>query len=688
MASHTQFKNLLSPLKIRHLQLKNRIVKAPQGTRYANENCFIDERLKGHYEAIAAGGVGMIVLGALAWDPPLPGVTQIGIWDDKFIPGLKELAGVIHKHGCPVIGQLFHPGPATPQDITGGPPLSASALEKEELPSPSPYLNPPRGLTLQEIEDMEERFVKAAERAKSAGLDGVEIHAAHTYLLASFLSLIWNKRQDAYGRQDPRSRARIVVELIRKIKERLGADYILGVRINGEEWGAKRCITLAESQEIAKIVEEAGADYISVTGYGHGNPPFQYVPDYWTYPEPDEHMKPFIKRFRHQGLLITGADSIKKVVSLPVIGVGRLTPELAEDILREGKVDLVAFGRALYADPELPNKVSSGRLEEINSCTRCATCEDPIAAPRRCQINAALGKERELAIKPAEKKKNVMVVGGGPAGMEVARVAALRGHQVSLYEKTSKLGGLLPLATMVKGVEFDNILNIVRYLENQMSNLNINVNLKTEVDPQLVKEVKPDVVVIASGGIPNVPALSGINRSNVLGSSSLYRRVKIPMKLFGPRILRWLTKHYLPVGQKVIVMGGLIQGCQAAVFMVKRGRQVTIVETSEQLGAGIPPRYLNRLIPWFARKGVTTLTGVKYEEITEKGLTLVTKDGKKQTLEADTIMVTTPLKPNTDLFQALEGKVPEIYMIGACNGEQSGLIVHAIADGRRIGCTI
>lgn len=688
MASHKQFEKLLSPLQIRHLRLKNRMVKAPQGTRYANEDYSVGGRLKDHYEAIAAGGVGMIVLGGLAWDPPLPGYNQIGIWDDKFIPGLRELVGIIHKHECPVIGQLHHPGPAAPQDVNGGPPLSASTLKQEELPSPSPFLKPPRGLTLQEIQDLEKRYVSAAERVKEAGVDGVEVHAAHTYLLASFLSPIWNKRQDGYGCQDLRSRALIVVELIRKIKERLGIHYLVGVRINGEEWGAEAGMSLKESQEIARIVEEAGADYISVTGYGHGNPPFQYVPDYWPYPDPDENMKPFIKRFKHQGLLIPGAEAIKKVVSIPVIGVGRLTPQLAEDILREGKVDLVAFGRALWADPQLPNKISSGRIKEIALCTRCATCEDPISAPRRCQMNAALGKERELAIEPAERKKKVIVAGGGPAGMEVAMIAALRGHQVSLYERSPKLGGLLPLAAMVKGVDFDNISNVIGHLENQMKKLSIDVNLKTDLNPELVKQLKPDVVIMATGGVSAVPEIPGINRPNVISASALYRKVNTPMKLFGPRILRWLTKYYLPVGKRVVIMGGLMQGCQAAVFLVKRGREVTIVETSEQLGTGIPPRYLNRLIPWFAKKGVTILTGVKYEEITDKGLTLVKKDGKRQTLESDTIMVTMSLKSNTELFKALEGKVPEVYMIGACNGEQSGLIVNAISEGRHIGCSI
>jgi 2,4-dienoyl-CoA reductase (NADPH2) len=305
-----------------------------------------------------------------------------------------------------------------------------------------------------------------------------------------------------------------------------------------------------------------------------------------------------------------------------------------------------------------------------------------------CQVNAALGKERELAIRPVENKKKVMVIGGGPAGMEVSRVAALRGHQVSLYEKASNLGGILPLAVMVKGEEFDNIASFVRYLETQVTRLNIKVHLGTEVHPELVEEIKPDVVIIATGGVSTVPEIAGIESPDVLTSAELYKKLKTPLKYFGPKALSWLTKYYMPIGKKVIVMGGLIQGCQVAVFLVKRGRKATIVETSDQLGTGMTPRYLNRLLPWFVKKGVKTLTGVKYERITGGNLTLVTREGKRQTLEANNIIVTIPVKPNLRLFKALEGKVPELYMIGACKGEQSGLIVDAIADGRQIGCSI
>ncbi len=572
--------------------------------------------------------------------------------------------------------------------LKGGPPVGPSSLREDELPSPVPLLRPPRGLTIAEIEDMEERYVRAARRTQEAGFDGVEVHAANGYLWASFLTRIWNKREDDYGCQDIKNRARVIVQVIKKIKDCLGTDYPVGVRMNGEEWGSNRRLVPDESSRIAKILEEAGADYISVTGYGYGPLPFRYVPDYWPYPDPEEHMKPFMYAFKRQGIVIPGTEAIKKSVSIPVIGTGRLTPELAEEILQQGKVDLIGFGRALWAEPELPNKVASGRLEDIAPCTRCATCEDPPDYPRRCRINAAMGKEREYAIKPTERKKKVMVVGGGIAGMEVARVAALRGHEVTLYEKTSKLGGLLSLAAMIKGLELEDLPSIVRYLKTQMTKLNIDVRIGTEVDTYLIEKVKPDVVVIAVGGMSTLPKISGIDRPNVLSSSILYNKVQGPLQLFGPKFLRLLTNFYLPVGKRVVIIGGLIEGCQAAVFLVKRDRKVTIIEESDQLGKGVPERFHFRLIQWFAKKGVKTFTEVKYEEITDKGLTIVTKEGERETIVADTIMLTMPQKPNNQLFNALQGKVPEVYMVGACNGAESGLIVNAFDEGRRIGCTI
>ena len=376
--------------------------------------------------------------------------------------------------------------------------------------------------------------------------------------------------------------------------------------------------------------------------------------------------------------------AIKKAVSIPVIAVGRLDPELGEKILHEGKADFIGFTKRLLADPELPNKIAEGRLEDIAPCTACECCISfrVYREPVRCRINAALGSEDGYVIKPAEKKKKVVVVGCGPSGLEAARVAASRGHEVILYEKEHQLGGLLPLAGLVKGLEGEDLVAFVRYFETQITKLGIKVNLGKEVTPSLIGEVKPDAVVLAIGGAPYIPEVTGINRPHVVSGPDLHRMSKTYLRFFGVKALRWLTNVWMPVGKRVVVIGGAIQGAELAEFLVKRGRKVTIVAGDEPMADGLPKRKQQRLVEWLGEKEVTIITGAKCEEITDKGLTISTREGKRQTIETDTIIPVLPFKPNTELFDTLKGKVPEIYLIG--DGREPRLILDAIADGWRI----
>jgi 2,4-dienoyl-CoA reductase (NADPH2) len=297
-----------------------------------------------------------------------------------------------------------------------------------------------------------------------------------------------------------------------------------------------------------------------------------------------------------------------------------------------------------------------------------------------------LGRERDYAIKAAKRKKRVMVVGGGPAGMETARVAALRGHDVMLYEKEKTLGGSLPLTALVKGFEREDLLSLIRYLKIQVTKLGVKINLGTEVTRSLIEEIKPDVLIIAAGGIHDVPKLSGIDGRNVLTSRDLHRKLKTYLKFFGPRLLSWLTKIWMPLGKRVVIMGGGIHGCQTAGFLVKRGRKVTIVETGKEIGDGLLEVLVKpHLLMWLADKGVTMMAKVKYDKITDKGLTIATK-GKKQTIEADTIVTALPLKPNTELLKSLKDGVSEVYAIGDC--KEPHLIIDAIAEGSHIARNI
>ena len=402
-----QFHKLLSPLSLGSgLTLKNRMIKAPQSSWFFEDDGSAGDRVIDFYEAIAAGGVGLVIVSAITWRSDHPAGAYGALHDDRFLPGMKRLVERCHAHGCPVFCQLHHSGASAMTGHGGGLPIGPSDLGPDEIPCPPPVGKPTRGLTAEEIAEDKELYFKAAERAKAAGFDGIEVHCAHGYYLESFVSRVWNRRDDQYGPQSLENRTRLPLEIIAGLRERLGADYPLGLRMNGQEWGADKGLTIAETVPIAKIFEGAGVRYISVSGYGFGPLPFRYLPDYWPYPEPEEHMKPYLKDFMGDGLLIPAAAAIKQAVNIPVIAVGRLDEAKAEKILEEGKADLVAFGRVLWADPEFPRKVAEGRIEDIVRCTRCGTCEDPpVGRPRRCRVNPAMGRESLFAIRPKRKRR-------------------------------------------------------------------------------------------------------------------------------------------------------------------------------------------------------------------------------------------------------------------------------------------
>jgi len=689
MNGKSRFGKLLEPGQIGRVKTRNRIVKTAAALTYRDEGTYhVSDRIKDSYEAIVKGGVGLIIVESTSFDFPLGHhLFSPRIDDDECIPGFSELTQIIHKHGCPTFLQLVHNGIWHEKRWFGLQPVSSSSLTKSELPFP--MWDEPRGLTIPEIAELVDKCARAAERAQKAGFDGVEINAASSHLFNSFLSIVTNKRQDEYGPANLESRSRFLVEVIREIKQRLGHDFPVGVLINGAEYGVDKGTSIEEAQGFARIVEQAGIDFIQVRAWGYG----EYIDldriRAILYPEPPKPLARGLDGSRNgAGLLLPLAAGIKEVVSIPVITVGRIDHHLGEKILQQDKADFIGMTKRLLADPELPNKVASNRLEDIRPCISCDLCiEDAwVPQPTFCMVNAALGREREYEIKPAAKKKRVLIVGGGPAGMEAARVAALRGHEVTLYEKEPKLGGLLPLAALVKGPEFEELAALVRYFKTQIVKLGVKVRLGKEANPSVIEGIRPEVVIIATGGIPAVPEIPGINRPNVVNRSDLYRRLKIYLRLLGTKLLEWLTRFWMPLGKRVIIIGGAIQGCELAEFLVKRGRKVTIVDTAEAMGDGLRELAKMSILGWLANKGVTMMTEVKYEEITDKGLTILTKEGKKQTIEADNIVPALPLMPNTELLKALEGKVPEIYLIGDCR--EPHLALEAIADGSRIARAI
>lgn len=680
---------LLSPIAITpKCVLKNRMIKSPQSSWLWNKDGTAEDSAAiDMYESMAKGGASAIIVAALLWEPAAPGIYLHG-YDDKYIPGMKQLTDRVHRHDCKLFAQIHHMGPAAWSTPNNEAPIGPSTLSVDEIPLPPPFVRPTRGLTVDEIHEKQRLMLEAAIRAQKGGFDGVEVHAAHAYFLNSFLSPIWNRRDDEYGCQNVENRTRIIREIFAAIREACGPDFVIGTRINGQEFGAKGGITIEDAIETAKALEAAGAQYMNVAGYGYGPLPFRYCPDYFPYPEPEEFMKPFMPRYEDKGLWNEPGSRVKKAVHIPVITAGRMDEDLAERVLRDGDADIIGLGRTLWADPEFPNKVKEERFEDIVRCTRCSSCNDPVTAPRICRVNPSLGREKELAVVPAARRKKVMVVGGGPAGMEAARVAALRGHDVSIWDKEPVLGGRVKLASMIKGSNVENVLPIHDYLTTQIRKLGIAPHLGAEVTADVVRREKPDAVILATSSPYAVPDIPGIRGRNVSTIKALAGKVKLPMRVFGPKMLEKLTHWYLPVGRRVVVLGGQIEGLQGAVFLRKRGRQVTVIEESATIGAGIPELYFCRMIPWFKEKGVDILTETKAESIGKDGVTVRTKDGKTRMIPADSVMVLMPQVPDPALEKAIKPLVGEVHVIGSALGAANGLLKHALLDGRRAGCQV
>jgi 2,4-dienoyl-CoA reductase (NADPH2) len=699
MALNKKFKRLLEPGYIGKVRTRNRIIKSGAAMLYWHEDALdVDGKMIAFYEALAKGGVGLLIVESPTVDYPFGRRwhQRYRIDDDRYIKGIAELVKVIHKYACPTFMQMNHDGPWQsmwgPSPIIPGPPIGASPVS---INSATDFHNEtPRELSISDIEEIVDKFASAAVRAEKAGFDGVDINAGSSHLLHNFISPFWNRRTDEYG-GSPENRARFPVQIIQEIKKRLGKDFPVSITINGIEIGQvmginnDKCMTPDYSRKIARILQDAGADAIQIRSHWLGRHTSSFLTEAIFYPEPPIPLEEFPEEYdrsrRGAGANLILTREMKKIVSVPVIVVGRMGPELGEKALKEGKADFIAMTRRLLADPELPNKVALGKLDDIAPCSACDTCIDA-SVTKRCRINGALGTEKLWTHKPAEKKKKILVVGGGPAGMEFARVAALRGHEVILYDSAHKLGGMVLMAALVKGIEIEPLPKLIRYLKNQISKLGVSINLGNEVNESVVEEIKPDAVVLATGGIPTAPEIPGINNSIVINGDELHRKLKFYLRFLGPVTLRWLTKFWLPIGKRVIVIGGAIQGCELAEFLVKRGRQVTIVDEGKVLGEGMIMHLRQQLIIWFEQKGVNMMTGVKYVEITDKGLTLITKDGEQQTIGADTIITALPLSPNTALLESLKGKAPEIYTIGDCN--QPRLIVDAIRDGIQTGHNI
>ena len=639
---------LFEPIKIGKLELKNRIVMPALNSRLGTEFGAVSDRLIDFYVERAKGGVGLIVIENTCIDWPVgkAGTSPIRADDWKFVDGLHDLAEAVHPYGTKIATQPQHPGRQS---------STMACAEGQELVAPSaiPCLptggEMPRALTTEEIEGLIGKYVLGAIITRAAGFDAVEIQGAHGYLITQFMSPYSNKRTDEYG-GDFEGRMKFALRIVEGVRAAVGPDFPIIFRISADEY-IEGGLSLEDNKLIAQRLESAGVDALSVVASIYESPPW-YTRIYPTMGMP-------------VGCNVPLAQEIKKVVNIPIIVAGKLgDPVLAEEVLRDGKADLIAMGRPLLADPELPKKAAEGRLDDIRPCLYCnEACAGNLSRMWHisCQVNAALGREREYEIKPAEKIKRVLIIGGGPGGMEAARVAALRGHDVTLYEKDKKLGGQLVPASVPSFKQ--PIKDQVEYLKNQIEKLGVKIVLGREATPGLVKELKPDVVILATGASPLIPEIPGVDVDKVTTAGDI---------LLGEK----------EAGEKVVIIGGGEVGSELAWFLAEKGKKVTIVEML--YGVAMDMNLFSRfyLLDKLAELGVEVLTTMTAEQITDEGVATVDMSGNRQVVAADTVILAVGFRSDSELEEKLKGEVPELYTAGDC--VRPGKILGAIHGGSRI----
>jgi len=612
--------------------------------RFATEDGYVTDRTIQYYEARAKGGAALIILEATYIHPKGPIIAnELGISDDKFVPGLSKVVEAIHRHGAKAAIQLVHGGRMSSSVLTGVQPFAPS-------PIPAPGGEVPCELNTHGIAEIINCFTLAALRVKNAGFDGVEIHGAHGYLIDQFISRSSNKRSDSYG-GDLTNRARLLIQVIKAVKEKVGLGYPVWCRIDGEEFSIEEGITIEEAKGVAHMAQEAGAVAINVSASGPLSPVNVNTAIF------------------NPAVIADLAAGIKKSVTVPVIAVGKMTPEAGEKALAEGKADLIAFGRTLFADPELPNKVCEQNAESVRPCILCLRCRDDLRSNNvvgiGCSVNAAMGKEGQYQITPADKPRKVLVVGGGPAGMEAARVAALRGHHVSLWEKEASLGGQLKAATIAPYK--DRVGPLTDYFTTQLENLKVDVELNREATAESIINFAPEVVVLAIGVRLIVPEIPGLDTSHPVDAVSV------------------LEKR-VAVGNRVVVIGAELVACEVAEFLTQQGKKVTIMRRGNEIASKVGPSIRIPLLDRLEKQGVAMLTGVTYHDVDGNKLTITTKDGTRKTLEADTIVLAAGAVPNQGLYQEIKDKVIAVKLVGDCVSPRN--IREAITEGYEAGLAI
>lgn len=633
---------VFEPMKINGLELKNRIVVSAMVTNYCTPDGNATEKFIAYHEHKAKGGWGLIITEDYAVTPTAGGFVNLpGLWEDGQIESHRKLTERVHAAGGKIAAQIYHAGRETSSAVTGVQPVAPSAVREPSMPET------PRELTIPEIHTLVEQFGDCAKRAKAAGFDAVEVHGAHGYLVGAFASPFSNKRSDEYG-GTIRNRARFGMEIIRNIKEKCGEDYPVLYRISSVEY-VPGGLDIEESKVIARLMEEAGADCIHCSQ--------------GVYASTHTIIPPSV--FPRAGYVEHAAE-MKKAVQIPVIAVGRINDvEIAESVLQSKKADLVTMARASLADPELPNKVLKGRGDEVIRCIGCLQgCigENGKGNGIRCLINPLTGMEDEYDLTPAEKAKQVLVIGGGIAGCEAAISAALKGHKVTLIEKNDRLGGQwIPASVPIGKSEFTSFLC---WQKSMLEKMHVQILLNTTADAELIKLYEPDTVIIATGSRPFIPPIQGADQDFVVTAHDVLLGKTEP-------------------GNRVVVIGGGLVGAETADMLGQQCEQVTIIEMLSQImkdGEAAPTKYMKKR---FSQNGVQIHTSTKLLEIGDHTVT-AEKDGERFVLEnIDTVIIAVGVKTDRTLLDSMEHVSCKVLKVGDANGVKNGYL--GIREGYEAG---
>ena len=616
-------------------------------TNFGDEEGNVPDKLIDYYELRAKGGAGLIIVEGAYFDKVGAGTsTMLSIDSNKRISKFKKLVNVIKKHGAHTLIQIYHAGAQASSFMIGLQAVAPSAIPFEmsgETPTP---------LTVKQISKMIKQYGEACLRAKKAGFDGVEIHAGHGYLLNQFFSLRTNKRDDEYGRQSFENRTRAAVEIIREVRKRCGEDFIVGFRLNGNDY-IPEGLEIEDVIQIAKILEKEGVDLINISGGVFDSPRFPVVP-YMNYP---------------RGCFVNNANLVKEALNHTTVAVvGRInTPEAAEKILKENKADLVCIGRALIADPEFPNKIKEGKEESIRTCIGCNTCLNQIMTEQQvqCAINPNLvGSDED--IQPAENKQKILVVGSGPAGLEFSRIASYRGHDIVIVEKESSIGGSLKhasIAPMKKEVK-----NLIEYYSYVLEKNKIKIDLNTTFSEETLQKYTPDVLVLATGITPTAPVIEGISNSKYHYYSDVF-------------------DGNLPKGEKIVVIGGDMIGIEVAEYLSCANKEVTLISDKKRLGTDVYSLVAREIVPTIEEDDkIKIMLETDIEGITSNKLLLKQKD-KESSLEFDDLIVTST-KPSTEAEEISKGKIAKVFKIGDCKEIHPRKIHDSIQEGYDLGLII